>query len=62
MRKRDQKIYRVLLTLLIVYGLLLVSGCVWQRKLLYFPTKLTPDEAKQLAAQEGFVEWQNPGG
>jgi pimeloyl-ACP methyl ester carboxylesterase len=56
------KLRRMLLTLGIVYGLLLIAGCAWQRKLLYFPTRLTPDGAKQLAAQEGFVSWQNLNG
>jgi pimeloyl-ACP methyl ester carboxylesterase len=56
------KLRRMLLTLGIVYGLLLVAGCAWQRKLLYFPTRLTPAGASQLAAQEGFVPWQNLSG
>jgi pimeloyl-ACP methyl ester carboxylesterase len=50
------------LTLGIVYGLLLVAGCAWQRKLLYFPTRLSAAEANKLAVQEGFVPWQNQNG
>ena len=52
----------MLLTLGIAYGLLLVAGCAWQRKLLYFPTKQSVVEAERLAAQEGFVPWLNPAG
>ncbi len=52
----------MLLTFGIAYGLVLVAGCAWQRKLLYYPTKQTDAEAARLAAQEGFVPWANPSG
>ena len=52
----------MLLTLGITYGLVLVAGCAWQRKLLYFPTKLSSAGAAGLAAQEHFVAWQDPNG
>lgn len=44
------------------YGLLLLVGCAWQRKLLYYPTRHTVAAAERLAAQEGFVAWRNSGG
>lgn len=52
----------MLLTLGIVYAMLLLAGCAWQRKLLYFPTRLKPEVAKQLAKENGFVAWENSRG
>jgi hypothetical protein len=44
------------------YVLLVLCGCAWQRKLLYFPTRLNDAGARQLAQQEGFFPWENPAG
>jgi len=52
----------MLLTLGIIYGLVLVAGCAWQRKLLYFPTKLSDAGAAGLAVQEHFLPWQDSNG
>jgi uncharacterized protein len=62
MSARKSKIRRMLLTLGIGYGLLLVAGCAWQRRLLYFPTRLSPEAARQFAAREGFVPWESSNG
>src|SRR6478609_5127991 len=51
-----------LLTLLGGYLLLVMSGCAWQRKLLYGPSRYTLAEEQQFAAQKGFVPWSNPAG
>lgn len=56
------KLRRMLLTLGIVYGLFLVAGCAWQRKLLYFPSRYSLAEEKEFAGQKGFVPWPNPSG
>lgn len=48
------------LTIGIGYVLLLIAGCAWQRKLLYFPTKLSPEAAEGIAAEAGLVPWLNP--
>ena len=56
------KLRRMLLTLGIVYGLLLVAGCAWQRKLLYHPSRYSLAEEKVFAVERGFVPWANPGG
>ncbi len=53
---------RMLLTLGIVYGLLLVAGCAWQRKLLYFPTQLPSGEVEQASARSGLSPWRNAAG
>ena len=52
----------MLLTLLILYGLLALFVMLVQRRLIYLPTKLSPDMALQLAQQEGFHPWRNPSG
>jgi uncharacterized protein len=49
-------------TIAIAYGLLLIGGCTWQRRLLYFPTKLSVAGAQGLAVQEHFLPWQNQAG
>jgi uncharacterized protein len=46
-------------TVAITYGLFLVAGCAWQRKLLYLPTKLPEQVAIMEAAQTGFSPWRN---
>lgn len=53
------KLRRMLLTLGIAYGMLLLAGCAWQRKLLYFPTRVDGAVAKQVAQENGFVPWEN---
>lgn len=52
----------MLLIIGMVYGLLLVAGCAWQRKLLYFPTKLSGTAVEQVSAQMGFTAWRNATG
>lgn len=44
------------------YALLVMGGCVWQRKLLYFPSRYTLAEEKQFATEKGFVPWSNQAG
>jgi len=49
-------------TLAIVYVLLCSGGCAFQRRLIYFPTKLAPGDAEQAAAQKGLLPWRNKAG
>jgi pimeloyl-ACP methyl ester carboxylesterase len=42
--------------------LLVVAVLVFQRRLIYFPAKLTADAARQLAIRNGFVAWRNRSG
>src|SRR2546421_8171710 len=53
---------RTLLMLILFYALLCASGCAFQRRLIYFPTKLAPADAEQAAAQKGFLPWRNKAG
>jgi pimeloyl-ACP methyl ester carboxylesterase len=62
MSVRKPNLRRVFVTIAIVYGVFLICGCAWQRKLLYFPTKLSNAEANLLAAEEGFIPWENGAG
>jgi pimeloyl-ACP methyl ester carboxylesterase len=57
-----QRARRALLTLVALYLLLCAAGCALQRRLIYFPTKLDPRVAEQMAAKEGFQPWRNPAG
>jgi len=52
----------MLLTIGIVYGLLLVAGCAWQRKLLYFPTKIPAGDVEEASARSGLAPWRNAAG
>ncbi|MGB7768762.1 MAG: alpha/beta hydrolase [Verrucomicrobiia bacterium] len=53
---------RVLFTLSIAYILLSLVLMFLQRRMLYFPTKLTPAQEARLAAENGFVPWRDPAG
>lgn len=50
------------ITLVIIYVLVCVWGCAFQRRMIYFPTKLTATAAEQAAAQSGFSPWLNQSG
>lgn len=52
----------VLLVVFCGYALLVLSGCAWQRKLLYHPSRYSLAEEKQFAVEKGFVAWTNPAG
>ncbi len=56
------KTLRVFLTIAICYGLLLICGCAWQRKLLYFPTKIPAGDVAQASARSGLEPWRNAAG
>lgn len=52
----------MLLTLIIGYGVIVVAIAIFQRRLIYFPTKLSVSVAEQVAAQNGFTQWRNESG
>ena len=52
----------MLTSLVVFYLLLCIAGCAWQRRLIYFPTKLDVRAAEQMAAKEGFQAWRNKAG
>lgn len=53
---------RMLLTLVLVYLLLALLVMLFQRRMIYFPTRLAPSVADKIAVQNGFQAWRNPGG
>ncbi len=54
--------FRVLQLFLIVYLLIVLAVLIFQRRLIYFPTKIPTDRVVQAAADHGFVPWENPDG
>jgi pimeloyl-ACP methyl ester carboxylesterase len=56
------KFLRVLLLLVIAYLLIVLAAMIFQRRLIYFPTKIPADMVVQAAAEHGFVPWKNPAG
>ncbi|HEY4414975.1 MAG TPA: alpha/beta hydrolase [Verrucomicrobiae bacterium] len=52
----------MLITLVLIYVTLCICGCVWQRKLLYIPTKIPAEVIVQVATDHGFVPWTNATG
>lgn len=57
-----KRIVRVLASLAGVYALLCCAGCALQRRMIYFPTKLDPRVANQVAAKAGYQPWRTGGG
>lgn len=53
---------RILETLIIAYVLVVLAAFVFQRRLIYFPTRLAHDQAEQIAAKNGFTPWRNEAG
>ncbi len=58
-QKRPRRAVHLLLTLLALYVLLALFVMLVQRRLIYFPTKLSPELSLRIAQQEGFVPWRN---
>ena len=56
------RFFRVLQLLVIVYLLIVLAALIFQRRLIYFPTKIPADMVVQAAAEHGFVPWKNPAG
>jgi alpha-beta hydrolase superfamily lysophospholipase len=54
--------FRVLQLLVIAYVLIVLAVLIFQRHLIYFPTKIPADIVVQAAAEHGFVPWKNPAG
>jgi uncharacterized protein len=52
----------VLQLLVIAYLLLVLAALIFQRRLIYFPTKIPADLVVHAAAEHGFVPWKNPAG
>jgi pimeloyl-ACP methyl ester carboxylesterase len=61
-RKSGRHFIRLLQLLLIVYLVVVLAVLIFQRRLLYFPTRIPAGSVVQTAAEHGFVPWKNPAG
>lgn len=52
----------LLLALVVIYGLFALVAMFLQRGLIYFPTRLAPNQAEPAAAENGFGPWRNRAG
>jgi len=52
----------VLQLLVIAYLLVVLAVLIFQRRLIYFPTKIPADVIESVAAEHGFAPWKNPSG
>lgn len=59
-QRRKPRVIPILLAILCGYLVLVLSGCAWQRKLLYHPSRYSLAEEKKFAAERGFIAWTNP--
>lgn len=53
---------RVMQLLVISYLLVLLAVLIFQRRLIYFPTKIPADVIESVAAGHNFAPWKNPAG
>ncbi len=53
---------RVLQLLFIAYLLVVLAALIFQRRLIYFPTKVPAEVIESVAAEHGFAPWKNPSG
>ncbi len=61
-RKIGRSFIRVLQLLVIAYLLVVLAVLIFQRRLIYFPTKIPADVIESVAASHGFAPWKNPAG
>ena len=55
-------LFRVLQLLLIGYLVVALAALIFQRRMIYFPTKIPADVVESVAKEHGFVPWKNPSG
>ena len=56
------RFFRVLQLLLIAYLLVVLLALIFQRRLIYFPTKIPADVVESVAKEHGFAPWKNSAG
>jgi hypothetical protein len=56
------RIFRLLQLLAIAYLVVLLGALIFQRRLLYFPTRIPAEVVESVAREHGFSPWRNPGG
>lgn len=61
-RSFRHSLFRVLTLLVIIYLLFVAVVLVFQRRLLYFPTRIPADVIESVAREHGFLPWKTPAG
>jgi uncharacterized protein len=61
-RKTSRSLIRVLQLFVIAYLLVVLVVLIFQRRLIYFPTKIPAGVIESVAAEHGFAPWKNPAG
>jgi pimeloyl-ACP methyl ester carboxylesterase len=61
-RKTNRSFIRVLQLFLIAYLLILLAVLIFQRRLIYLPTKIPADVIESVAVGHGFAPWKNSSG
>ncbi len=61
-KKTRRSFIRVLQLLLIAYLLIVLAVLIFQRRLIYFPTKIPAGVIESVATEHGFEAWKNPAG
>jgi pimeloyl-ACP methyl ester carboxylesterase len=61
-KKSNRSFMRVLQLLVIAYLFVLLAVLIFQRRLIYIPTKIPADVIESVAAGHGFAPWKNPAG
>ncbi len=56
------RFFRVLQLIFIAYLLIVLAVLIFQRRLIYLPTKIPADVIESVAAEHGFAPWKNPAG
>ena len=60
--KSGRRFIRLLQLFFIAYLLVVLAVLIFQRRLIYFPTKIPADVIVSVAAEHGFAPWKNPSG
>lgn len=53
---------RILITIVVIYLVFCACVFVFQRSLIYFPTRIPADAVESVAREHGFLPWKNPAG
>jgi pimeloyl-ACP methyl ester carboxylesterase len=61
-KKPGRRFIRLLQLLVIAYLLVVLAALIFQRRLLYFPEKISAEAVVRAASEHGFVPWKNPAG
>jgi pimeloyl-ACP methyl ester carboxylesterase len=59
---KRSKLFYVLLSLVIAYLFVVLLVLIFQRRLIYFPTRFPADMIESVAKDHGFLPWKNAGG